>query len=156
MVVREVGILAGSGITLVRKKFHLSGSKDVNKDLRNNLITALLNFAEYAFSSDDVEYFEATNYLVAFSKDKIFNRSTQGQEFLFSYAIIDKEKRTDKLIHREIKPLLDRLVKTFINKYNGEPLSLLNLFYEFKDVITRIFKTRSITVDQRLEKLLKE
>ena len=156
MVIREVGILSGSGITLVRKKFHISGAKEVKKDLRNSLISALLSFAEYAFSSNDVEYLEATNYLVAFARSMIYNGSTRSEERIFSYAIMDREKRMDKLIHREIKPLLEDLIVIFVEKYNQKELSLLNQFYEFKEIIKDFFKSRSITVDQRLEKFLKE
>ena len=121
----------------------------MNKDLRNSLISASLSFAEYAFSSIDVEYIEATNYLVAFSKNFIYNESIQSDESLYSYTILDREKRTDKIIHVEIKPLFDDLNIVFKNNYNGKELSLLNQFSDFKQTIIHFFKTRSITVNQK-------
>ena len=65
MVIREAGLLF-RGFTLVKKSYHKSTLGKIDTDLRSGLLTAILNFAETAFSKDFIEYLESIRWM--FSK----------------------------------------------------------------------------------------
>ncbi|GAG95224.1 unnamed protein product, partial [marine sediment metagenome] len=105
MVIREVGLLF-RGFTLVKKSYHKTTLGKIDSDLRSGLLTALLNFAETAFSTGSVEYFQGNRLTIAFINANILADDSVEPELLISYAIIDKHKRIDKYVKKLVNPLL--------------------------------------------------
>ncbi len=150
MVVREAGIIF-RGFTLVKKSYHKSTKGKIDEDLRSGLLTAILNFAQSAFSKDAVEYFEGKKYIIAFKEDKITAKNSIEPELLISYAILDKEKRIEKYIRKVIQPLLDVVTYQFKSLNTGKNLSEVSQFKDFKNILDRIFGTDTQTIDQKLK-----
>ena len=63
MVIREVGLLF-RGFSLVKKSYYKTTLGKIDADLRSGLLTALLNFAETAFSTGSVEYFQGNRFIL--------------------------------------------------------------------------------------------
>jgi len=105
MVIREVGLLF-RGFTLVKKSYHKTTLGKIDADLRSGLLTALLNFAETAFSTGAVEYFQGNRFTIAFINVRILSDDSNEPELLVSYAIIDRQKKIDKYIRKIVNPLL--------------------------------------------------
>ncbi|MFX1530925.1 MAG: hypothetical protein ACFFBC_07425 [Promethearchaeota archaeon] len=152
MVVREAGILF-RGFTLVKKSYHKSTKGRIDNDLRSGLLTAILNFAQSAFSKDVVEYFEGKKYLIAFKEDEIVAKNSIEPELLISYAILDKEKKVEKYIRKIIQPLLDAVTYQFKSLNTGKNLSEVSQFKDFKPFLDRIFGTDTQTIDQKLRRI---
>ena len=72
MVIREAGLLF-RGFTLVNGSYHQTSGDKIDIDLRSGLLTALLSFAESAFNSDMIEYFEGAKFCIAFTEDEILS-----------------------------------------------------------------------------------
>jgi hypothetical protein len=150
--VREVGLLF-RGFTLVKKSYHKSTLGKIDSDLRSGLLTAILNFAETAFSIDFVEYFEGKKYVIAFIKDSILAEDSVEPELLISYAIMDKEKRVDKYIYKIVQPLLLSVATQFKLLNTGKNLSEITQFKYFKKNLDEIFGSDTQNVDQKLKGL---
>ncbi len=106
MVIREVGLLF-RGFTLVKRSYHKTTLGKIDADLRSGLLTALLNFAETAFSTGSVEYFQGNRFTIAFINGNILADDSVEPELLISYAIIDKRKKIDKYVNCDFKCLLN-------------------------------------------------
>jgi len=150
MVIREAGLLF-RGFNLVKKSYHKTTLGKIDSDLRSGLLTALLNFAETAFESDSIEYFEGGKLVIAFINDKIRAEDSVEPELLISYVIMDKEKKIDKHIKKVVKPMLIKLAIEFKNKNEMKNLSEVSQFSEFKKDIDTIFRSDSQNVDQKLQ-----
>lgn len=150
MVVREAGILF-RGFTLVKKSYHKSTMGRIDEDLRSGLLTAILNFAQSAFSKEFVEYFEGKKYLITFKDDEITAKNSLEPELLISYAILDKEKRIEKYIRKIIQPLLNDVITQFKSLNTGKNLSEVSQFKHFKQNLDYIFGSDTETVDQKLK-----
>lgn len=150
MVVREAGLLF-RGFTLVKKSYHKTAKGKIDTDLRSGLLTALLNFAQSTFSKDIVEYFEGKKFLIAFIDDKIEAEDGFEPELLISYAILDKEKKVEKYIHKILRPLLSDVLKEFKSLNSGKNLSEVTQFKVFKQNLDNIFGTDTQTIDQKLK-----
>ncbi|TFF69367.1 MAG: hypothetical protein EU516_00200 [Promethearchaeota archaeon] len=150
MVIREAGLLF-RGFNLVKKSYHKTTLGKIDSDLRSGLLTALLNFAETAFESDSIEYFEGGKLVIAFINDKIRAEDSVEPELLISYVIMDKEKKIDKHIKKVVKPMLINLAIEFKNKNEMKNLSEVSQFSEFKKDIDAIFRSDSQNVDQKLQ-----
>jgi hypothetical protein len=150
MVIREAGLLF-RGFNLVKKSYHKTTLGKIDSDLRSGLLTALLNFAETAFESDSIEYFEGGKLVIAFINDKIRAEDSVDPELLISYVIMDKEKKIDKHIKKVVKPMLIKLAIEFKNKNEMKNLSEVSQFSEFKKDIDTIFRSDSQNVDQKLQ-----
>ncbi|MFW9947941.1 MAG: hypothetical protein ACFFDX_14045, partial [Candidatus Odinarchaeota archaeon] len=109
MVIREAGLLF-RGFNLVKKSYHKTTLGKIGTDLRSGLLTALLNFADTAFTHNTIEYFEGNKFVIAFINDEIMAEDSINPELLVSYAIFDKEKRIDKYIRKIVKQLLIKLI----------------------------------------------
>lgn len=152
MVVREAGLLF-RGYTLVNSKFHATGS-GIDDDLRSGFLTALMNFAENAFSSTRVEYLEGNKYAIAFKADKVKSLDSNMKEPVFSYAILDKEDSDmEKYITKNVHPMLEKALEQFLPTTKGKNLSEISQFKRFKKKLEEIFEADSKTLDQKLEKL---
>jgi len=152
MVIREAGLLF-RGFNLVKKSYHKTTLGKIDSDLRSGLLTALLNFAETAFESDAVEYFEGGKFVIAFINDKIKAEDSVEPELLISYTILDKEKKIDKHIKKVIKPMLTKLAIEFKTKNETKNLSEVSQFSAFKKDIDKIFRSESQNIDQKLQGL---
>jgi hypothetical protein len=150
MVIRECGLLF-RGYTLIYESYHQTSKQKIDKDLRSGLLTALINFAESAFSKNLVEYFEMKKFVIVFIEDKIFSYDSPEPEVLMIYAILDKEKKIDKHISKVIIPSLKEIIKHFKEKYEGKNLSEISQFKDFKKIIKEILGSDIETLDQKLK-----
>jgi hypothetical protein len=155
MVVREAGIIF-RGFNLVKRSYHKSTKGKIDDDLRSGLLTAIKSFAESAFTKGSVEYFEGKKLLIAFIDDEIMSDDGREPENLISYAIIDKEKRMEKYMHKIILPLLRNVIDEFIALNKGKNLSEVSQFRDFKENLDNIFGTDTQTVDQKLKGIFTE
>ena len=150
MVIRECGLLF-RGYTLIYESYHQTSKQKIDKDLRSGLLTALINFAESAFSKNLVEYFEMKKFVIVFIEDKILSYDSPEPEVLMIYAILDKEKKIDKHISKVIIPSLKEIIKHFKEKYEGKNLSEISQFKDFKKTIKEILGSDIETLDQKLK-----
>ena len=152
MVVREAGLFF-RGFTVVKKSYHKTSLGKIDADLRSGLLTAILNFAESAFSQGLVEYFEGKKFIIAFIGDKILADNSIEPELLISYAILDKEKKIDKYIHKIIQPSLYKILEEFKSLNSGKNLSEVTQFRSFKQNLDNVFGADTKTIDQKLKGL---
>lgn len=152
MVIREAGLLF-RGFTLVKKSYHKTTLGKIDTDLRSGLLTALLNFADTAFTQNTIEYFEGKKFVIAFINDEITAEDSINPESLVSYAIFDKEKKIDKYIRKILKPLLTNVASEFKKKNNKKNLSEVSQFKDFKEILDQIFGSDTQNVDQKLKGL---
>lgn len=152
MVIREVGLLF-RGFTLVKKSYHKTTLGKIDADLRSGLLTALLNFAETAFSTGSVEYFQGNRFTIAFINRTISSEDSREPELLVSYAIIDKQKKIDKYIRKIVNPLLSKVATEFKSQNDGKNLSEVTQFKSFKKSLDIIFGSNTKKVDQKLDGL---
>lgn len=150
MVVREAGILF-RGFTLVKKSYHKTTKGKIDSDLRSGLLTALLDFAQSAFSKGVIEYFEGKKFHITFAEDKVMANDSLEPEIIISYAILDKEKKVEKYMHKIIQPLLKQVIKEFKSLNAGKNLSEISQFRDFKQNLDNIFGTDTQTVDQKFK-----
>jgi len=150
MVIREAGILF-RGFTLAHASYHKTSELDIDKDLRSSLLTALVNFAEGVFSVDSVEYFEMKKFVISFIKDQITPSDSDDPESIITYAILDKQKKVEKLIKKMVVPSLKKIVNQFKLKYDGKNLSEISQFRNFKQELDNIFGTDTKTIEQKLK-----
>jgi hypothetical protein len=153
MVVREAGIMF-RGFTLIKKSYHKTSKGKIDTDLRSGLLTAILNFAQTAFTNDIIEYFEGNKYLITFTEDSIHAKDGFEPEMIISYAILDKEKKIEKYIHKIIQPLLNKVITQFKENFEGKSLSEVSQFKNFKEDLDNIFGTDTQTIDQKMRGIL--
>ncbi|MHA1241509.1 MAG: hypothetical protein ACTSQU_12090 [Promethearchaeota archaeon] len=152
MVIREVGLLF-RGFTLVKRSYHKTTLGKIDADLRSGLLTALLNFAETAFSTGSVEYFQGNRFTIAFMNANILADDSVEPELLISYAIIDKRKRIDKYVNKLVNPLLAKVAEVFKAQNEGKNLSEVSQFKLFKETLDKIFGSNTKKIDQKLNGL---
>jgi len=150
LVIRECGLLF-RGFTLIYESYHKTSGEEIDNDLRSGLLTALLNFAEISFASNSVEYFEMKKFIIAFIEDKILSKDSEVPEVLITYAILDKEKKINKHLSKVIIPSLREITRIFKEKYEGENLSEISLFKEFKKTIEKILGSDIENLEQKLK-----
>ena len=152
MVIREAGILF-RGYTVVKKSYHKTTLGKIDSDLRSGLLTALINFAETAFSMNHVEYFEGKKFIIAFTNHEITSEDAIEPELLIAYAIIDKEKKVDKYLNKIVSPSLNHVAEEFIARNNKKNLSEVSQFKYFKNLLDETFGSDTKSIDQKLEGL---
>ncbi len=152
MVIREVGLLF-RGFTLVKRSYHKTTLGKIDADLRSGLLTALLNFAETAFSTGSVEYFQGNRFTIAFINASILADDSIEPELLISYAIIDKKKKIDKYVNKLVNPLLAKVAEVFKAQNEGKNLSEVSQFRLFKKTLDEIFGSNTKKIDQKLDGL---
>jgi len=153
MVIREVGLLF-RGFTLVKKSYHKTTLGKIDADLRSGLLTALLNFAETAFSTGAVEYFQGNRFTIAFINARILSEDNKEPELLVSYAIIDRQKKIDKYIRKFVNPLLIKVAQEFKSQNEGKNLSEVSQFKIFKQTLDEIFGSNTKKIDQKFDGLI--
>lgn len=149
MVIRESGILF-RGFTLLYETYHQTSDNKIDKDLRSALLTALINFAESAFSKDTIEYLEMRKFVISFIEDKIKPEDSPEPEPLLAYAILDQEKKIDKHISKVVIPSLKEIMKQFKEEYEGKNLSEVSQFHSFKENLDKVFGSETKTIDEKL------
>ena len=152
MVIREVGLLF-RGFTLVKRSYHKTTLGKIDSDLRSGLLTALLNFAETAFATGAIEYFQGNRFTIAFMNASISANDSVEPELLISYAIIDKRKKIDKYVNKLVNPLLEKVAEDFIAQYDGKNLSEVSQFKIYKKTLDKIFGSITKKIDQKLDGL---
>ncbi len=152
MVIREVGLLF-RGFTLVKRSYHKTTLGKIDADLRSGLLTALLNFAETAFSTGSVEYFQGNRYTIAFINANILADDSVEPELLISYAIIDKKKKIDKYVNKLVNPLLAKVAEVFKAQNEGKNLSEVSQFRLFNKTLDKNFGSNTKKIDQKLDGL---
>ncbi|MHA1472297.1 MAG: hypothetical protein ACTSQW_04275 [Promethearchaeota archaeon] len=152
MVIREVGLLF-RGFTLVKRSYHKTTLGKIDSDLRSGLLTALLNFAETAFATGAIEYFQGNRFTIAFINANISANDSVEPELLISYAIIDKKKKIDKYVNKLVNPLLEKVAEDFISQYDGNNLSEVSQFKIYKKTLDKIFGSITKKIDQKLDGL---
>jgi hypothetical protein len=152
MVVRETGLLF-RGFTIVKKSYHKTTMGKIDTDLRSGLLTALLNFAQSTFSKNIIEYFEGRKFLIAFIEGQIIAEDSFEPELIISYAILDKDKKMEKYIHKIIQPLLKQVLTEFKALNTGKNLSEVSQFKGFKQKFDKIFGSDTETIDQKLRRV---
>ncbi|MHA1491810.1 MAG: hypothetical protein ACTSRI_19425 [Promethearchaeota archaeon] len=152
MVIREAGLIF-RGFTLVSASYHETNEGEIDTDLRSGLLTALLNFAESAFSTELVEYFELKRYVIAFTENKIIAEDNSEPEILIAYAILDREKKIGKYLKKIVLPLLKKVAIQFIADYNRKNLSEISQFLIFKDYLDNIFGSDTKNIEEKLQGL---
>jgi len=152
MVIREVGLLF-RGFTLVKRSYHKTTLGKIDSDLRSGLLTALLNFAETAFATGAIEYFQGNRFTIAFINANISANDSVEPELLISYAIIDKRKKIDKYVNKLVNPLLEKVAEDFIAQNEGKNLSEVSQFKIYKKTLDKIFGSITKKIDQKLDGL---
>lgn len=150
MVIREAGILF-RGFTLANASYHKTSVEQIDADLRSALLIALKDFAEISFSTDLVEYFEMKKYIIAFIDDQIKPSDSPEPESIISYAILDKEKKIDKVIHKIVQPSLKKVIGQFKAKYDRKNLTEISQFKNFRKNLDDIFGSDTKTIEQKLK-----
>jgi len=138
MTIYEAGILF-RGFTLINSLYQESSKSEVDKDLRSGLISAIIIFAENAFSSSIMEYLEGTKFVIAFTQEQIMAVDSYSPETLIGYAILGKRKKIERYIQKKIQPLLNQCVLYFKEKYEGFNLSMTSQFDKFKEYLDSKF-----------------
>ncbi|TFF63599.1 MAG: hypothetical protein EU521_01020 [Promethearchaeota archaeon] len=154
MVIREAGLLF-RGYSLINAKYHQAGF-EIDNDLRSGLFTAILNFAEQAFLKNDIEYLEGDEYVIAFYEGEIKSEASQEKEPLIAYAILDKEKKIERYVHKVLHPLLKKILFEFKKYHEGKYLSEISQFRGFKKILDSIFGADTQTVEQKFEGLFSD
>ena len=147
MTIYEAGLLF-RGFTLINSIYHESSGDKIDMDLRSGLLSAIIIFAENAFSSSLIEYLEGTKFVIAFTHDKMMSDDSNESEILIGYAIIDKKKKIEKYVQKTIQPFLYQCTVKFKNEYEGRNLSEVSQFYPFKDYIDSIFLPKSKAISK--------
>ena len=148
MVIRESGLIF-RGFSVVKKSFHKSTIGKIDTDLRSAMMTAFINFAKSAYSSKIIDYLELKKYCIAFIGDEIQSLDGDDPESLIAYAILDKEKRTDRHVRKLIKPLLNDVMNQFILENEGKNLTETNQFKYFKKNMKKILGSTTQTMEEK-------
>ena len=145
-LIREVGILF-RGFTVVQCQYHKAALSRVDKDLRSGLLSAIIIFAENAFSSSIMDYLESDKYIIAFTQDKMM---AMIPEIILGYCILDKKKKLERKIHTRIQPLLSQALVAFKTRYDGYNVSEVSIFQGFKHYLNELF---TLSIDQFSDKI---
>ncbi len=150
MLIREAGILF-HGIPIIFTSYHRASKDKTNLICSSGLLSGLLGFAECLM--EPVEYFESDKYSIIFKKDIIKDLYNEEQEIV-AFIVLDKDYRLEKYLHRTILPLLEKLLRRFISKFNGSNLLKVGQFEVFKMTINKIFSTGTQTFEEKVVALL--
>lgn len=105
--------------------------KDTRKDLRGSFISAISSFAQSTFNNNCLEYLESDKFLCIFKSGIINPKDSNTEEPLIIYGIVDKNKKTEKLVKKFLEKA-EPVLNQFIEKYEVADLNELNQFQDFK------------------------
>ncbi len=140
----EIGFVF-RGFVIVHHSFKplpkLTGKEfQAKKDLRGAFVSAISSFVETAFNNTSLEYLESGDVLFAFKMSKIQSADNHEKEPIILYGLVEKKKKSDKLVKRFIEKI-DPLMLLFIQKYSNKDFCELNQFETFKKNIIAYFKS---------------
>ncbi|MFX1390344.1 MAG: hypothetical protein ACFE9Z_09800 [Promethearchaeota archaeon] len=150
MLIREAGILF-HGIPIIFTSYHRASKEQTNLVCSSGLLSGLLGFAECLM--EPVEYFESDKYSIVFKKDVITDLNKEKQEIV-AFLVLDKDYRLEKYLRRTVLPLLEKLLKRFINQFTGSNLLKVGQFDIFRQTINKIFSTGTQTLEEKVISLL--
>lgn len=155
MIICEVGIMA-RGFPLVYSQYHKVGVKKTDSMLKTAYLTGILNYIEAVTFQNNIEYLESNNYIIAFHMDKLFVSNLAKPEIIIAYVIFSSNHKhgLDKLISKNIKPYLFKILKKFKKKYSGVNLSVIHIFAPFKEKIDKIFEIGAKNTENKFTFLL--
>ena len=142
------------GYPLVYSSYHQTGSHEIDVVLRSGLLSGIITFVETAFKTETIEFIESKKYTIAFKAGKIEGRSSLVPESIVAYAILDKEKKLDKFVSKNVTPFLLKVLKQFISKYTGANLSEVSQFSEFKENLDKVFILESKSSEDKFKGVL--
>ncbi len=150
MLIREAGILF-HGIPIIFTSYHRASKKQTNLVCSSGLMCGLLSFAECLM--EPVEYFESDKYTIVFKKGMIKDLYRDLQEIV-AFIVLDKDYRLEKYLHRNIFPLLEKLLDRFISQFDGCNMTKVGQFEPFRQIINKIFGTGTQTFEEKVLSLL--
>jgi hypothetical protein len=128
--------------------------KHIDSDLRSGLLTAIINFAQTAFSFNIIEYFASEHFVIAFKEDKVMSKDSAEPELLISYAIVPKiKKKIEKYLQKTIQPLLSQSIVSFKSQYEGQNFFEVSLFKDFKYTLDKIYGMDEKTTSKILDRI---
>jgi hypothetical protein len=151
LLIREVGVIYG-GMPVVFASYHDTSIKESNLICRTGLISGILTFAENIISP--IEYFETDRFLVVFTNDLIQIEDNEREEYIIAYAVLDKIKKVDKILKRNLIPLLKKILKQFISKYKGQNLCEISKLKGFRGDLDKMIWFDTKTIDERVSSLI--
>jgi hypothetical protein len=139
MVILEIGLMF-RGYVLVNA---CRSDIRIDKSNRSSLLSAIMTFAQSAFSYNKLEYLEVNKYIITVSEDTIKSRDNPIPEPLIGYAVLEKKKRKpEKYLRKVIKPLINRCIESFKEEFNGKYLAEVSQFIEFKEKLFEFFELK--------------
>lgn len=145
MNIHEVGIVIG-GIPIIYRKYNEEENTDNNTDVvcKSALMSSILDFAETLISP--MESFESNKFNISFKRNKINSNNCNNLD-MFAYLISDKEKKSEKL-RKNINQSLEKILREFKSKYDGDDYTEVTHYKEFTDVIDKILGKADSTEDK--------
>ncbi|TFG23983.1 MAG: hypothetical protein EU529_05645 [Promethearchaeota archaeon] len=139
MLIEEIGIVC-RGFVLYRKNFQEEISEI--QDFKKGAFFSAINSFSKSLFSEELSYIEATNHITFFSITRIESIEEEYYEDLIAYAIfnIKNRKKTEKIITKKIKPILDDVLKKFKDKYNRKSLVYVDQYEDFNTELEIVLK----------------
>lgn len=139
LLIEEIGIVC-RGFVLYRKNFQEEISEI--QDFKKGAFFSAINSFSKSLFSEELSYIEATNHITFFSITRIESIEEEYYEDLIAYAIfnIKNRKKTEKIITKKIKPILDDVLKKFKDKYNRKSLVYVDQYEDFNTELEIVLK----------------
>ncbi|MFX1394743.1 MAG: hypothetical protein ACFFAH_14375, partial [Promethearchaeota archaeon] len=122
--------------------------------LRSGLLSGLFTFIEKFYSKETIEFIESKNFIIAFKREEIMGHKSNELKQIVAYAILDKGKKLDKFISKNIIPFLKKVAKKFAKKYTGRNFSQVSQFINFKNYLNKVFEMESKSVENKFLSLI--
>jgi len=143
MVIYEVGIMFRGFPLIHSNNRHITQNK-IDMISRLGILTQLFDFIQATYSEPLTEYLENKDFIIAFTKEKMLIYDANESENIIGYAILDKEKRIDKHISKNIIPFLEKTLKKFVAQNESKDLLNNPDFIDFETGLNDIFYKKII------------
>lgn len=150
MLIREAGIIR-QGLPIIFAAYHRASREQVDFIGTSGFMSGLLSFAECLMTP--IEYFESSQYSIIFKKGNVKDNEGKIEEIV-AFIILDKDYRLEKYLHKTILPLLERLLKKFISRFNGSNFTKAKQFESFRNTIDKIFGSGTLTLEEKVASLI--
>jgi len=150
MLIREAGIIR-QGLPIIFATYHRASREQVDFTGTSGFMSGLLSFAECLMTP--IEYFESSRYSIIFKKGNIEDNEGIIEEII-AFIVLDKDYRLEKYLHKTILPLLERLLKKFISRFNGSNFTKAKQFDSFRYTIDKIFGSGTLTLEEKVASLI--
>lgn len=135
MVIREAGILINK-VPIIYANYPKAYEDELNLIFTSELMSGLLIFAEYVMTP--IEYFENNEYTLIFKTGQFHDYDGKIQE-ITAFLVMDKNKKLEKYLDKNLNPLLEELLGKFISQFYGCKITEVAQFEPFKKMINQIF-----------------